>query len=244
MNDLSQPDEGWQESRMKLRFIRAGFRKDTFYALFYSVKTFSFFLLPLLFLISVFVFQKDLTSSKITLIMLALASVGYYCPDFYIARVTSKRAKEMGNSLPDFIDLLVMCTSSGLGLDAALNRVSMEMARNSPVLAHEFYITCLEIRAGSGRVQALKNLALRVNLEDLNSLVTMLVQADKFGTSLVDSMKIQAEFMRGKRFQRAEEVAAKIPVMMLLPLIAFIFPILMFVLVGPAIIQMSTAFSQ
>ena len=132
-----------------------------------------------------------------------------------------------------------MCTLAGLGIDATLNRVSNEMLKICPSLANEFYLCCLEIRAGAPRIIALKNLAKRVNLDEFNTFISMLVQADKFGTSLSSSMEIQSEFMRVKRMQTAEELASKIPVKMLLPLIFFIFPILMFVLVGPAIIQMT-----
>jgi tight adherence protein C len=150
----------------------------------------------------------------------------------------------MRETLPDLIDLLVICIESGLGLDAALNRVSREISRASPVLAEEFYLAGLEIRAGSGRVPALKNLSLRVDLEDLYNLVAMLVQADKFGTSLGASLRIQSEVMRVKRMQRAEEIASKIPVKMLFPLIFFIFPSLMFVIIGPAAIQVSAMFAK
>ena len=115
------------------------------------------------------------------------------------------------------------------------------MVKSSPVLSEEFYLTCLEIRAGSARIDALKNLALRASLDDLHNLVTMLVQADKFGTSLSDSMRVQSDYMRVTRMQRAEEIAAKIPVKMLIPLIMFIFPSLLTVLLGPAFIQIGGA---
>ena len=154
-------------------------------------------------------------------------------------RSIKARKEDIQNFLPDFIDLMVMCTLAGLGIDATLNRVSTEMLKSCPSLANEFHLCCLEIRAGTPRIQSLKNLAMRINLDEFNAFVSMLIQADKFGTSLASSMEIQSEFMRIKRMQRAEELASKIPVKMLLPLIFFIFPILMFVLVGPAIIQMT-----
>lgn len=182
--------------------------------------------------------------SHLALTVLGTAALGYYLPDWAIKTLTDRRSSEMRDNLPDLIDLLVICTESGLGLDAALNRVSREIARNSKTLAEEFYLAALEIRAGSGRVTALKNLALRVDLEDLYNLVSMLVQADKFGTSLAESLRIQSEVMRVKRMLRAEEMAAKVPVKMLLPLIFFVFPSLMFVLIGPAILRMSEVFGK
>jgi len=162
----------------------------------------------------------------------------------YLRFRTNQRAKDMRDTLPDLIDLLVICTESGLGMDAAINRVSQEIARSSKILAEEFYLAALEIRAGAGRSTALKNLALRVDLEDLHSLVSMLVQADRFGTSLADSLRIQSEVMRTKRMQRAEEIAAKVPVKMLIPLIFFIFPSLLMVLIGPAVLQISAIFAK
>ena len=150
----------------------------------------------------------------------------------------------MQDTLPDLIDLLIICTESGLGIDATINRVARDSVRNSPLLSQEFYLTGLESRAGAGRLTALRNMALRTNLEDLNGFVSMLIQADKFGTSIAESLRIQSDMMRVKRIQRAEEKAAKVPVKMLLPLILFIFPVLLIVLIGPAFMQMSALFSK
>jgi tight adherence protein C len=241
MNELSKPSEGWQESEIKLKFIRAGWRGESVPTTFFAVKTGLFVGLPTLFIILAW-FSLDLPMLKLLMFALIFAVIGYYLPEFIVNNKVAERKQQMQNALPDFIDLLVMCSAAGLGLDAALNRVSLEMAKASPILAEEFYLTCLGIRAGESRIEALKSLALRVDLDDLTNLVTMLVQADKFGTSLTESLKIQSDFMRSKRMQRAEAMAAKIPVKMLLPLILLIFPVLMMVLVGPAFIQMSSAF--
>ena len=140
------------------------------------------------------------------------------------------------------VDLLVVALESGMGLDAAITRVSKELARSHALLAEEFYLAGLEVRAGAGRMTALKNLALRMNLDDLNGLVTMLNQSERFGTSLGEALRVQSEVMRLKRGQRAEEIAAKIPVKMLFPLIFFIFPSIMVVLIGPGWMQISAAF--
>ena len=118
------------------------------------------------------------------------------------------------------------------------------MARNAPVLAEEFYLAALEIRAGAGRPNALKNLAKRIHIDDLYGLVSMLIQADKFGTGLADALRIQADLIRTKRVVRAEEEAAKIPTKILLPLILLIFPAMMIVLLGPAIIQAMQVFGN
>lgn len=219
LSKLSLPKEGWQNSGTRLRFVRAGFRSNTVARTYYAIKSILTLVVPLVLLVSLWLFKPGMQPSHLALTVLGTAALGYYLPDWILKTLTERRSTEMRDNLPDLIDLLVICTESGLGLDAALNRVSREIARNSQILAEEFYLAALEIRAGSGRVAALKNLALRVDLEDLYNLVSMLVQADKFGTSLAESLRIQSEVMRGKRMLRAEELAAKIPVKMLMPLI-------------------------
>jgi tight adherence protein C len=239
LSKLSLPAEGWQESELRLKFIRAGFREDGAPRIYFAVKSFLSIIAPLALGAALLFLKPGLGHLKISLLVILVAGAGYYLPDLYLKIRTASRSKEMRETLPDLLDLLVICIESGLGLDAAMNRVSREIARSSPVLSEEFYLSSLEIRAGAGRVQALKNLSLRIHLEDMYNLVSMLVQADKFGTSLGASLRIQSEVMRVKRMQRAEEIAAKIPVKMLFPLIFFIFPSLMFVILGPAFIQMA-----
>ncbi|MFM1781945.1 MAG: hypothetical protein RLZZ181_742, partial [Pseudomonadota bacterium] len=142
----------------------------------------------------------------------------------------------------DLLDLLVICAESGMGIDAALTRVSKEIIRSSPVLAEELQLTMLEIRAGEVRANALKSLGLRVNLENMFNLISIFNQVDRLGTSLGESLRIQSEIMRNNRLQKAEELAAKIPVKMLFPLIFFMFPSIFIVIIGPAMIQMRGIF--
>jgi tight adherence protein C len=139
-------------------------------------------------------------------------------------------------NLPDAIDLMMVCIEAGLGLDAAIARVAQEMRLKSDLLADELHLVGLELRAGSTRERALRNLALRTGVEEVDGLVTMLVQADRFGTSIADSLRVHADMLRTRRRQRAEEAAAKIAVKLLFPLIFCIFPSLMLVLLGPAFI--------
>ena len=241
---LSLPQGGWQDSQLRLRFIRAGYRDVAAAQTYYATKTALTVALPLLLALLIRARWPAMGYSTLALCVLSLAAAGYYLPDLYLGFRIRRRSGEMRDTLPDLMDLLVICTESGLGMDAAINRVSQEIARSSQTLAEEFYLVALEIRAGSGRAAALKNLALRVNLEDLHALVSMLVQADKFGTSLAESLRIQSDVMRTKRMQRAEEIAAKVPVKMLIPLIFFIFPSLLTVLIGPAVIQISAIFAK
>lgn len=244
ISKLSLPETGWQDSQTRLRFIRAGLRDPNAPRYFYAIKSFLTLILPVLLLIVFSLFGSHMTlTSKLTYVVLC-AAAGYYLPDMFIRSRTSTRQQEMQQALPDLIDLLVICTESGLGMDAAINRVAKEAVGSSVALAEEFHLAALEIRAGSSRTTALKNMALRTNLEDLNGFVSMLVQADKFGTSLAESLRIQSDVMRVKRMQRAEEIAAKVPVKMLVPLIFFIFPALMIVLIGPAFLQIGKVFGK
>lgn len=244
ISKLSLPETGWQDSEVRLRFIRAGFRDPNAPRYFYAVKSFLTLILPAILMLGLSFFGKSLPlTTKFSYVVLC-AAAGYYLPDMFVRNRIASRVQEMRQALPDLIDLLVICTESGLGMDAAINRVARDSAGTSVTLAEEFHLTALEIRAGAGRTTALKNMALRTNLEDLNGFVSMLVQADKFGTSLADSLRIQSDLMRVKRMQRAEEMAAKVPVKMLMPLIFFIFPALMIVLIGPAFLQIGQVFGK
>lgn len=244
LSRLSLPQAGLRNSELQLRFIRAGFRHPNAPRIHFAIKT----VLALASLAVVAVLMPIVSPhaswAKWLITMLSTALVANWLPDFFLSMRTKDRAQKMQDALPDIIDLLVICTESGLGMDAAIAKVARDMARSSPELAEEFYIMGLAIRAGEARMSALRNLALRVNLEDLNDLVSMLIQADRFGTSLAESLRIQSEVMRVKRLQRAEEMAAKIPTKMLLPLIGFIFPVLLMVLLGPAALQMSKVFAN
>ena len=174
--------------------------------------------------------QHQITFALGLLFVLLTAAAGYYLPELLLLRlITKKRIERMRSSLPDMIDLMVICTESGMSIDAAIARISHEMTYTNPDLAQEFYLSALEMRAGATRIEAFRNLALRSLLEDLEDLVSMLIQAEKFGTSLAESLRVQSDMMRSRRTQRAEELAAKMSVKMLVPLILFIFPTLLMV---------------
>jgi tight adherence protein C len=241
---LSLPNDGLTTSQSRLKFIQAGFRNRTAPSIYLAIKTILFLALPLFLILPLLSFLPNKSTLTYGFYLLCAGTLGYYLPDIFLSYRIKHRKTEMQQNLPDLMDLLVICSEAGLGLDAALNRVSVDIRRSSEVLSEEFYLACLEIRAGASRLNALKNLAMRVDLDDLHALVAMLVQADKFGTSLGESLRIHSEFMRVKRMQRAEEIAAKIPVKMLFPLVFLIFPILMMVMLGPAIIQIGQVFNH
>jgi tight adherence protein C len=135
----------------------------------------------------------------------------------------------------------VICVEAGMGLDGAINKVAQELGLGNPELSEELQLMNLELRAGKQRTDALKNLALRTNLDEISSLTTLLVQTDKFGTSMADALRIYSESYRTQRYQRAEEMAAKLPVKMVIPLIFCIFPSLFLVILGPAAINIYRA---
>ncbi|ASQ90251.1 TadC protein [Prosthecochloris sp. GSB1] len=244
LSKLSLPEEGWQSSSVQLKFLQAGIRNKNAPQYYFAVKTLLTLVLPLALALFIYFTQPQIPFARAMLFVLLTAAAGYYLPELSLRFITQKRIERMRNSLPDMIDLMVVCTESGMGIDAATARISREMARTDPELAQEFYLSGLEMRAGATRIEALRNLALRTRLEDLEDLVSMLVQAEKFGTGLAESLRVQSEVMRSRRTQRAEELAAKIPVKMLLPLALFIFPTLLIVMLGPAVIRMIQTFSN
>ena len=148
----------------------------------------------------------------------------------------------MLEGIPDALDLLVVCVEAGMGLDAAINRVAEEIKLTNRILSDELKFLNLELRAGKSRQAALRNLAMRTDLEDVNSLVTLLIQTDKFGTSVAKALRVYSDTFRTKRYQKAEELAAKLPVKLVVPLIVFIFPSLFVTILGPAAIRIYEVF--
>jgi tight adherence protein C len=170
-------------------------------------------------------------------VLLVAAAIGYYLPNIVLRRMIFVRQREIFETFPDALDLMTVCVESGLGIDAALSRVTDEMRHRSEVLSDELHLVTLELRAGGSKEKALRNLAMRTGVEDVDTLVAMLIQAERFGTSIADSLRVHADTLRTKRRFRAEEAAAKIALKLLFPLIFCIFPAMLLVLLGPAFIQ-------
>jgi tight adherence protein C len=171
------------------------------------------------------------------LIALPAMGFGYVIPGMLLARMAKRRQHRIRLGLPDALDLLVVSVEAGLGLDQAIQRVGAELDFAHPELSDELRLINLELRAGKGRVDALRNLADRTGVDDIVSLVAMLVQTDKFGTSVAQSLRVHSETVRTKRRQRAEEAAAKTGVKMVFPLVFCIFPAIWVVTIGPAAIK-------
>jgi tight adherence protein C len=168
----------------------------------------------------------------------ALGLAGFHLPMLFLRHVADKRREAFSRGLAEALDLLTVCVEAGMGLDQALARVGREMERGCPVLSEELRLLHLELRAGKARAEALRSLADRVGVEDLNNLVTLLVQADSFGTSVASTLRVYSDSLRTARFTRAEETASKLPAKLMLPLILCIFPALLVVIGGPAIISL------
>jgi tight adherence protein C len=179
----------------------------------------------------------------ITLAAVYLALIGYLLPLLVVRAKARRRQKDITLTLPDALDLLVVCVEAGLGLNQAFVRVADEIHPLSEITATEFHMMNLEIRAGTARDQALRNLFERTGVEDVRMLTNIMIQADRFGTSVANALRVHAETLRDKRRQRAEEAAAKTTVKMVFPLVLCIFPAIFVVLVGPGLIQILAALS-
>lgn len=234
---LSTPTEGWDTSSLRLRFMHAGLREASWPAVYFASKTVLALLLPALFIVYQSFHAMQLTLNAHALILLLLGASGYYLPNVLLGRAIESRQIELQDALPDALDLMLVCVEAGLGLDAAMNRAAAEIGLRSEALSDELNLVTMELRMGVKREHALRNLALRTNVDDITSFVAMLVQSDRFGTNVAEALRIQTETMRTHRRLRAEERAAKIPLKLLFPLIFFIFPSLMLVLMGPAMIS-------
>ncbi|TPQ37609.1 MULTISPECIES: type II secretion system F family protein [Cupriavidus] len=234
---LSLPKEGWEGSQLRVRFMNAGWRSTSAAPLYFTAKTILAIALPMIGLIAVSN-QPALQQQHIMLALLTLlAAIGYYLPNTVLSHKVAERQRAVFEEFPDVIDLLTVCVEAGLGLDAALMRVADELALRCPVLADELQLMLLELRSGFSKEKALSNLSLRTGVEDVDKFASMLIQADRFGTSLGDSLRVLSDMLRTKRRMRAEEQAAKIALKLLFPLIFTIFPSLLLVLLGPAFIQ-------
>lgn len=231
---LSLPEEGWEQSPLRTRFITAGWRQPSAPTLYFAAKTMLSLLLPALVALPA---AGSVPQRAWLLLLLGAAATGYYLPNVVLARTASRRQREIFEHLPDALDLLTVCVEAGLSLERALVRVAAEIHIKSVALAQELQLALMEMRAGFSKEKALRNLALRSGVEDMDTLVAMLIQSQRFGTSMGDSLRIHADNLRAKRRMMAEEAAAKIGLKLLFPLIFCIFPTLMLVLLGPAALQ-------
>ena len=220
----------------RTRLTHAGWRAPTAHAMYYGAKTgllvlFPLFVLPL-------VWMKLYGANEHTwLWMLPAAAIGFYLPDVILKRTIGRRRRQITNSIPNTMELVAISVEAGLGLDAAIMRVAISMGAHDQALKQEFDSMLLELNAGVTREAVLRSLATRTGVEELRTLASLLIQADRFGISVGESLRAYTAMLHVRRQQRAEEEAGKITVKLLFPLVLTIFPVLIMVLLAPAVIQ-------
>jgi tight adherence protein C len=235
---LSVPDQGWEKSALRTRFMNAGWRNPVAPTLYFAAKTVLALLLPAIAAVAMAASSR-MVGGKLLFALLLAASFGYYLPNMVLTRIVDRRQREIFETVPDALDLLTVCVEAGLSLERGLAKVAAEIGIKSPILAQELQLVLMEMRAGFSKEKALRNFALRTGVDDVDTLVAMLIQSERFGTSVGDSLRVHSENLRTKRRMLAEETAAKIGLKLMFPLIFFIFPTLLMVLMGPAVIQIS-----
>ena len=221
--------------------VQAGLRRQRAVGVYFGFRAFllilfgagTFMAMPLL----------NATFSRSLLAAAVVGALGWSLPRLYVSRRLNRRKKDLQKALADTLDLLVICVEAGLGLNQALVRVSEEIDNVSSIMSEELAIVNFEIRAGTPRDEALRNLGERTGLADIRSLMAMLIQTDRFGTSIAQALRVHSDTMRIKRRQRAEEAAAKTTIKLIFPLVLFIFPALFVVILGPAVLHIAQTFS-
>jgi tight adherence protein C len=222
---------------LRTRFMNAGWRGASAPSLYFAAKTLLALALPALVALLTASAWSGALQTAFLLLLLVAASIGYYLPNVVLSNKAASRRREIFETFPDALDLLTVCVEAGLSLERALGKVAGEIHIKSVALAEELQLVLMELRSGFSKEKALRNLALRSGVEDVDTLVAMLIQSERFGTSMGDSLRVHSDNLRGKRSMAAEEEAAKIALKLLFPLIFCIFPTLMLVLIGPAGIQ-------
>jgi len=224
------------------KLMAAGYKRSSAVHIFFGIKALLIIIAPLLLFISGF--TRSMPAENVLILYIACFVGGYIIPDFILSTRVTARKERIQLSLPDALDLLVVCVEAGLGLDQAILKTAEELKVTHPDICDELNLVTLELRAGKARREALKNLADRTGVEDIQALVSMLVQTDKFGTSIAQSLRVHSDSLRTKRRQRAEERAHKVSVKLVFPLVFLIFPSMFVVILGPGMITIMTTLFQ
>lgn len=224
-------------SLIRRRMMQAGFMGPYVVRNYYAARLLLTLCLPLGFLLVAPLLGASLANQKVVFAALGLCLAGLYLPSLWLSRRIETRQRAIAEGFPDALDMMVVCVEAGLALDAAFNRVGAELTRSHPALATQFALVSLELRAGKSRSDALRNLADRIGLDEINSFVTLMIQSDSLGTSIAQTLLVHADEMRTRRTLRAEEKANKLPVKLTIPLVVFILPCLLNVIMLPGIIN-------
>jgi len=220
---------------MQRRLIRAGFRHPGALTYFYGAKLLLAVALPVL--VGVLVAGSRRTAENKLMLVMGAAAAGFFAPNEYVQRKARRRQRQIRRGLPNALDLLVVCVESGLGLDQAIVQTARELEHAHPEISQELTLVNLELRAGKRRVEALRNLAERTDVEELRKFAAVLIQADRFGTSVAQTLRAHSDFMRAQARQQAEEKAAKLGVKLVFPIFFCILPSLFVVTVGPIMVR-------
>lgn len=231
------PTKEEEISATRLRMMQAGYMNPGAAGTYYAVRGALCLVFPAVVLLFLPVFAGNLEPATTILVVLVSAATGFYCPYLYVVQKTQKRQQAAQEGFPDALDMLLVCVEAGLSLGAAIDRVAKELGRAHPVLAEQFGLVGVEINTGKTRETALRNMAARLGIDEVRSLVTLLLQSEALGTSIAQTLRIHAQEMRQKRLIRAEEKGNKLPVKIAIPLVIFILPSLMTVVMTPLIIR-------
>ncbi len=236
LHKIALPSDESARKKIKYKLLQAGFRSKQANRTYLGAKVFCGLLLPGGYLLNSIFYSIDIKDFNICLL---LALLGFYLPNIVLLQLVQKRQERISKAFPDALDLMVVCVEAGLGLDMIFKRVGDEIRTLCKDLSDEYYLTNLEVQAGIPREESMKNMAIRTGVPEIASLIAILIQTNKLGTSLAKTLRVHSESMRIKRRQSAEEQAAKTPVKLVFPLIMFIFPAMFVVLVGPAAIRIA-----
>jgi tight adherence protein C len=232
-----RPSDAQELGKIRLKLLNSGFRQEQAVAVFYGIKVIG--LIIALALTFPPLFLKSGPSRSTYIFTACAGGLGFYLPDIVIGKCKKRRSEAIFLGLPDALDLMVVCVEAGLGLDAAMRRVTSELAHSCPVICEEFAIANFQIQMGRPRRDVLRDLGIRTGVDDVRALAAVIIQAEKFGSSVAAALRVQSDAMRLRRRQLAEERAAKTSVKIMLPLLFFIFPGVFVVLVGPAVMKMA-----
>jgi tight adherence protein C len=226
-----------QGETLRARLIAAGYNSPLAPKLFTAIRLGMLVLLPAIFVGAIFLGGSEVSPIKLYLIGVALAVFGLYAPNLFISAKADRRREAIVNGFPDSLDLMLVCVEAGLGMEAAFDRVGREMLHSHPLVAQMLSVVTLELRAGATREEALRNMANRTQVMEIRSFSTLLIQSDKLGSSIGETLRVYASEMREKRRMRAEEKAHRLPVLLSVPLVACMLPVMIGVLMLPAIIR-------
>ncbi len=237
LGGVLEPQSDLEKNSLRIRLANAGFRSEAAPSIYQGLRMASLigFTVPALIIFGL----KSGFTFKSMQYMLICGGLGFYLPNIVLWYMRSRRQQDIFLTLPDALDLMVVCVESGLGLDAAMRKVTDEMKGHAKVISEEFALANLQLQMGRPRREVLHDLGVRTGVDDVRSLAAILIQADRFGSSIAQALRVQSDSMRTRRRQLAEEKAAKTAVQLIFPLVLFIFPGIFVVLVGPAAIQIA-----